>query len=121
MALGKLDFARKHLLSRLDLCPARKARPDVLLGAFGWKPHGAGTTANEEISFCTSFDPFPFQKDRFRAPLAAYNADRFILYDLRFRVDAGARPIPQAIANDLGKMAHEFVIVFELVELNSDN
>ena len=41
--------------------------------------------------------------------------------DLRLRVDASPRPVAHAVADDLGQMPHEFVVVFELVALDADD
>src|SRR6266540_761835 len=103
------------------LFPTREARPDVLLGALRRQWDGPRTAANEKITFSTVFYPFPFQEYWLRAALAAHDADRFTLHDLRLGIDACARSVAQSIANDLGKMAHELVVIVELVALNADD
>jgi hypothetical protein len=47
--------------------------------------------------------------------------DRFVLHNLRFRVDTSARSITKSVANHLGKVEHEFVVIVELIDFDTDN
>src|SRR5262249_5634442 len=98
-----------------------KTRLNILFGALGRESDSPGAAANEEIALGSPFHPFPFQEDGLRAALAAHDADRLVLNDLRLGIDASSRTIAEPVAHDLRKVKHEFVIGFELVMLDTDN
>src|SRR5262249_4551634 len=59
--------------------------------------------------------------DRLRTALTADNTHGLPIDDLRLRINACSGTISQAVANDLRQMAHELVIVLELILLDSHN
>ena len=95
-----------------------KPRSDVLLRALLRKLHGAWATSHKEVALRRRFQPFPLEEDRLGTPLATHHAHGLALDNLRLRVDARPRPIPEAVAYDLRQVSHELVVVVELVDLD---
>src|SRR5713101_1921160 len=99
----------------------REAGPDVLLGAVCREPHGPRTATDIEVTVRARLRPLPLEKHRLRAALAAHEANRLALNDLGLRVDAGARPVAEAVADHLCEVAHEIVIGLEAIRLDADD
>src|SRR5262245_26031566 len=98
---------------------APKPCPDVLLRAFRGKLHRARTAPYEEVSGWTRFKALPLEKYGLGAALAAHHTHGLVLHGLHLRIDAGSCPIAKTVADDLGQMPHELVVIFEPVVLDA--
>src|SRR5215831_9997719 len=78
-----------------------------------------GPRRTKKVAVRRRLHTFPLQKHRLRASLAADDTYGFALDDLCLRIDTGSRAIAQPVAHDLRQMAHEFVVVFQPVGLDS--
>src|SRR6266852_1140829 len=99
----------------------RKSRPDILAGALGRKLDRARTAPYEKVARGRRLEAFPLQEHRLRAALTGHHARGLPLHDLGLRVDARSRPIAEAVSNHLRQVAHELVVVVELIALDTDD
>src|SRR5690606_15679143 len=88
--------------------------------ALGRQPYRPRPAAHVEVALWRALEPLPFQEDRLRAALAAHHAHGLALHNLALRVDAGARPIAQAIADYLRDMPQELVVRLQAVGSDTD-
>src|SRR5213594_2745690 len=84
----------------------QESSPDVLLGAVGRQAHTPRTAADEEVAFAIGLQSFPLEEYGLGAALAAHHAHGLALDDLRLRIDAGAGPVAETVADHLRQVAH---------------
>src|SRR5688500_18536813 len=70
---------------------------DVLLCAIGWELYGSQAASHKEFALVSHLHPLPLEEHRLGAALAAHHAYGLALDDLRLRIDAGSRPVAQAV------------------------
>src|SRR5215469_14324196 len=94
---------------------------DVFLCALGRKLDDSRPLTHEEVALWRRLHPFPLEEHRFRAPLAADDADRLAADDLRLRIDTCSGTVAQPIPHDLRQVAHELVVALQTVCLDADD